>query len=732
MKKKFFAIYALAGALVASPIFTSCVDDTVSESVEALRNAKAEALQAETAYKKVQAEALMISTNAEAAYKAADAEYKKADAAYRAAQAKQQELINQKTEATIDSDLEEALLQNQIDLEAKKLELAKAQANAELALEQAKLEAQTALLNAQLANLREQTGYDNYVAMLDKVKQTEANYRTDNIHAIMYGGYYYVKNEWGGWDHTKTYYSWYNSQQYNALTVLNAQLAIENISLIELKNGLVDWNEYLAEVKAENEETILKKEALIKKYTELQATSNRESLEKTYEEALEKSEDLANQILEKNAEVMVAGEAVTTHTNTMLDNPIQQLITAQSDYLTAKEADEYVDTLVVNGETMTKSYSFTQVYEHSAEDAEELATDITDKEAEIAEKEAEIAAVDLGGLERDLAVAKATLAKLQKEYDDVLASEGYKAALKKLEDAVAAAQAAFNANPTDEESEPIFENGQPVYEKDEAGNIKTDENGLPIQAKTKQGTKQDLIDAENALDAFDYNYGTEAEPKYVSELLGKLNTEDTGVDDNNGNRVYGQNDLVEYYQGEVDGALEGLNTALETLNGELETLNEKLEALKEIQAMVAADSEEMKAYLALCEKRAELEEAKFILQAESNEMGKNKSYWDTLAGTLEGYVDEDSTEDEKLPDYAFWIEEAEKDIAEAKKEIERLNLLAEDESGTSNNENKQVKREAAIAEKEAKIAGINDEIVIRTAEYDAEVAALKALIETAE
>ena len=375
MKKKFFAIYALAGALVASPIFTSCVDDTVSESVEALRNAKAEALQAETAYKKVQAEALMISTNAEAAYKAADAEYKKADAAYRAAQAKQQELINQKTEATIDSDLEEALLQNQIDLEAKKLELAKAQANAELALEQAKLEAQTALLNAQLANLREQTGYDNYVAMLDKVKQTEANYRTDNIHAIMYGGYYYVKNEWGGWDHTKTYYSWYNSQQYNALTVLNAQLAIENISLIELKNGLVDWNEYLAEVKAENEETILKKEALIKKYTELQATSNRESLEKTYEEALEKSEDLANQILEKNAEVMVAGEAVTTHTNTMLDNPIQQLITAQSDYLTAKEADEYVDTLVVNGETMTKSYSFTQVYEHSAEDAEELATD---------------------------------------------------------------------------------------------------------------------------------------------------------------------------------------------------------------------------------------------------------------------------------------------------------------------------------------------------------------------
>ena len=30
MRKKFFAIYALVGALVASPVFTSCVDDSES------------------------------------------------------------------------------------------------------------------------------------------------------------------------------------------------------------------------------------------------------------------------------------------------------------------------------------------------------------------------------------------------------------------------------------------------------------------------------------------------------------------------------------------------------------------------------------------------------------------------------------------------------------------------------------------------------------------------------
>ena len=46
MKKKFFAIYALIGAMAVSPIFTSCVDSEETPSVEALRNAKAEELKA--------------------------------------------------------------------------------------------------------------------------------------------------------------------------------------------------------------------------------------------------------------------------------------------------------------------------------------------------------------------------------------------------------------------------------------------------------------------------------------------------------------------------------------------------------------------------------------------------------------------------------------------------------------------------------------------------------------
>ena len=56
MRKKFFAMYALVGALVASPVFTSCIDGEESASVTAVRNAKAEAIKAQTEINKANAE----------------------------------------------------------------------------------------------------------------------------------------------------------------------------------------------------------------------------------------------------------------------------------------------------------------------------------------------------------------------------------------------------------------------------------------------------------------------------------------------------------------------------------------------------------------------------------------------------------------------------------------------------------------------------------------------------
>jgi len=77
MRKKFFAMYALVGALVASPVFTSCVDDSESASVTAIRNAKAEQLKAN------------------AAYLLAQTEYQKAYAALQQAKAEEQLMINE-------------------------------------------------------------------------------------------------------------------------------------------------------------------------------------------------------------------------------------------------------------------------------------------------------------------------------------------------------------------------------------------------------------------------------------------------------------------------------------------------------------------------------------------------------------------------------------------------------------------------------------------------------------
>ena len=41
MRKKFLAMYALVGALVASPIFTSCIDSEESASVTQVRSERA-------------------------------------------------------------------------------------------------------------------------------------------------------------------------------------------------------------------------------------------------------------------------------------------------------------------------------------------------------------------------------------------------------------------------------------------------------------------------------------------------------------------------------------------------------------------------------------------------------------------------------------------------------------------------------------------------------------------
>ena len=96
MKKKFFAMYALAGALVASPVFTSCVDSEESPSVTAQRELNASKIKALTELynaqahaEKAKADAEVTLKNAEAAYQQALAEAQLATAADKVRQTKE-------------------------------------------------------------------------------------------------------------------------------------------------------------------------------------------------------------------------------------------------------------------------------------------------------------------------------------------------------------------------------------------------------------------------------------------------------------------------------------------------------------------------------------------------------------------------------------------------------------------------------------------------------------------
>ena len=136
MKKKFFAIYALMGAMAVSPIFTSCVDSEETPSVEALRNAKAEELKA-----------IADLNNAQAASEIALAA---ADAALTNAKAEAQKAQNKLTEARI------AWYETQNETERAALEVTIKQAEADLARIQGEIDAQAFAIQAALMNAQEQ------------------------------------------------------------------------------------------------------------------------------------------------------------------------------------------------------------------------------------------------------------------------------------------------------------------------------------------------------------------------------------------------------------------------------------------------------------------------------------------------------------------------------------------------------------------------------------------------
>ena len=775
MKKKFFAIYALAGALVASPVFTSCVDDSVSESVEALRNAN-------TQYKKAQTAQTEANTAIMQANAALTQEAQRIANELAAAQLAHEKAMNAYEEALKEKQNEKELEELRIALEAALRAEEIAKAKAEAALEAAKLQAERQLLWAQQQHMAAQAEMDKYIAGLEAAKKQEVNKINGNVDAIMNGGSYYAFDGYN-WNYVRSYsniYSAYND--YNSIVALTQGLVDESVNLHGLKNDLVDIEEWIAEEKLTKEEEIATNEALIAKYTELQKTSSREALEKSYKEATEKVEAYDAELAELNVDYSEAQSALNLHNNGMASNAIVKAKNEGSYYedqkgyyLSNAEREFRMDTLALeNGSQYTIKWDYSYVIEHTEEDAEKLAAyiagfeeqivaineqieaknkEIEAKKEEIAEYEANMAKVNATDLQREAAVWKVKLAEAQKAYDDVLASQAYKDKVAALEKAVADAQAAFNAKPTD----------FPAYQDENAdGTPKFDANGDPVMVKS---TKELLEDAEAALADVvvnkNYNYGTEAEPKWLSNLYNELynnwittnaygpreytywdnylQEEVTYIQDGNYN-AYGLIALgemfdkgLEYLEAEAENWLERLNNELESFNAEIETYNEdiektkeKIEEWKEFQAMLAPTSDEMKEYAALVAKRVELEDAVCDVWVKQTEINQNKIYYNSLINTLVSFVGDENSQG-SLPKYAELIEKAEEAIKEAKEYIAEL----EYEVNQDINSNKLTK-EAAIAKKEAEIAAIEAELKIRQAEFEAELAELEALVDVEE
>ena len=167
MKKKFFAIYALVGALVASPVFTSCVDDSESASVTALRGAKAEQLKSIAALNNAKAQAETTLAQAEAALMAAQAAQQQALADKAAAEAKVKELEAKLAQDKYDAELAAALAQAQADKLLAEKQIADYQGQMEkaaLTLEKDLISLEKQLMDAQkeLADKKDQIAEAEY------------------------------------------------------------------------------------------------------------------------------------------------------------------------------------------------------------------------------------------------------------------------------------------------------------------------------------------------------------------------------------------------------------------------------------------------------------------------------------------------------------------------------------------------------------------------------------------
>lgn len=206
MKK--ILLFIIAGVIG----FTACVQNEESESVAALRKAKADQLTSMAALNNAEAAATTVVANAQAALYAAQAAYQNAQAAYEQAQADAQDIRNQDA--------------------ALALEIAKATLEQDIA--KAILDAETALANSQAAFEAAQA---RLIASLDDVEQAER----DRINNLINEANFVLFN--------------LNAAKLNLVTV--------QTNLLQAENNLLDYEVEKENLIAKNEKKIAINEAII-------------------------------------------------------------------------------------------------------------------------------------------------------------------------------------------------------------------------------------------------------------------------------------------------------------------------------------------------------------------------------------------------------------------------------------------------------------------------------------
>lgn len=223
MRKKFFAMYALVGALVASPVFTSCVDDSESASVTSLRGAKAEQLKSIAALNNAKAQAEATLAQAEAALIAAQTAQQQAIAKKEAAEAAIKELELKMKQDKFDAELAAALAQAQAN---------KLSAEKQIAYYQGEMEKSALQLEKDLIALEKQ--------LMDAQKEL-----ADKKDAIAEAEYQELK------DLTAKYGELLMNYTVSANDILESEALIA-----AMEAELADWEVVIAEDVAEQEKAI--------------------------------------------------------------------------------------------------------------------------------------------------------------------------------------------------------------------------------------------------------------------------------------------------------------------------------------------------------------------------------------------------------------------------------------------------------------------------------------------